>query len=38
MAHPKNLSTYEDLINDLAMDNEAWLTMPAEIANRCLNS
>jgi len=38
MAHPKNLSTYEDLINNLTMDNEAWLTIPTEIANRCLNS
>lgn len=38
MAHSKNLSTYEVLINNFATDDDAWVTVPTEIAYRCLNS
>jgi len=33
----KNLGTYEDLINNLVTDYDAWVTVPTGIANRCLN-
>jgi len=33
----KSLSTYEDLLNDFATDDDAWVTVPTGIANRCLN-
>ncbi len=38
MAHPKNLSTYEDLINNLTIGDDAWLTVPSEIAHRYADS
>lgn len=37
LTHSKNLKTYEDLINNFATD-DAWVTLPNEIAYRCLKS
>ena len=34
LAYPKNLNIYEDLINNFATDDDAWVTVPTEIACR----
>jgi peptidoglycan/xylan/chitin deacetylase (PgdA/CDA1 family) len=38
LTHFNNMKTYEDLINDFATDDDAWVTLPTQIANRCSNS
>lgn len=38
LAHSKNLNIYEDLMNNFATDDDAWVTVPTEIAYECLNS